>query len=79
MNINKAMSICHKANLKVYGVNRSGKMYVEVNESNKITPSKILHNSSKSLNEAVAKTYIHYANKLSEKPQHKKQNSEYPS
>lgn len=44
-------------------------MYVEIQEPGKPpTPSKIYHTSSKSLNEAVAKTYKFYAAKLLQKP-----------
>lgn len=64
------MAICHKNNIKVYGVNTKGKMFVVVEEKTeemhqpKKTPSKHLHNSSESLNEAVEKTYVFYANKI---------------
>ena len=66
MTISNAMSICHSKGTKVYGVNKLGKMYVEVSKPNTPNPtkSKKHHSSHKNLNDAVGKTYLHYAREL---------------
>lgn len=80
MSINEAMQICIKNNVKVYGVKRGSEFFVEINEKGKKTSSKIRYNNNKDLNEAVKKTYIHFANKiLLNKPENKEQNEPNPS
>lgn len=77
MKISDAMCICHGNGIKIYGylikhgikaiskINPNlGKYYVEVEENGIIKKSKILHDSNKELNIAVAKTYFFYADKI---------------
>ena len=69
MKISDAMCICHGNGIKVYGaitkINANwGKYYVEVEENGIIKKSKILHDSNKKLNIAVAKTYFFYADTI---------------
>lgn len=78
MNISEAMSLCHKNNIKVYGVNKKGKLFVQVEDSitKKITPSSKNHSTMIKLNEAVSKTYFYFAEKLVNKKKDKKEDSE---
>lgn len=64
MDINKAMSICFKNDIKVYPVIQNRKQKVAVSFKNKQIKlfDKVL--SGKDLNEALVKTYIFYAKKL---------------
>jgi hypothetical protein len=66
MTLSQAMSICHRNKIIAYGVNKKGKLFVEVVEKKVTTKSKKLHNSNESLNDAVSKTYLFYANKLTQ-------------
>lgn len=64
MEINDAMNICFKNKIKVYPVieNRRQKVAVSFNDKKPKVFDTVV--SGKELNEALTKTYIFYANKL---------------
>ena len=65
MDINKAMSICIKKDIKVYPIYNPPYFYVQVSgydDEPKTFDKKILKNTE--LLDAITKTYIFYANKV---------------
>lgn len=61
--INQALQICYRNNVKVYPVNVNWKWYIEADINGKKKRfSKAVQ--PKEVNESVTKTYIHYANQL---------------
>jgi hypothetical protein len=63
MDINEAMSICHRNKIKVYPIHVKGKWQVEVYNKTIISRGKNLY-SAKKINEVIKKTYIYLAEKF---------------
>jgi len=65
MNINKAMGICFKNNIKIYPTYnksfRSWSIVLDINGNKNKIPKQI---QQKEVNDAITKSYIYYANKL---------------
>ncbi len=61
MNINDAMTICFKNNIKIYP--HKGKIHVaELNKQTIVYQKELL--DPKDINDAMTKTYIHHAKKI---------------
>ncbi len=69
MTISQAISKCNKSGIKVYGLQVASYFFVEMSDRNVNNGEpkryKKSLNSNKDLNEAVTKTYIHFANQIS--------------
>jgi hypothetical protein len=72
MELNKAMSICIKAGLRIYPIKTKDGFFVRTEEdTDKGTipnTSKIAHKNNKEVLEAIQKAYIHYGIKLENIP-----------